>query len=167
MNASIDNTPKYHFSKNHQNHRELFGRLTLQVLKLVFSAVLMSVVTAQAQSNSNSNHGNVLPTKATVAQASIDVLGPAYTLEADTLFEFDRADRAAMTDAGTRAIDMLVSRLSQNYSRIERLNLIGHADPLGSAERNDRLAIERVLTVPITVEGRGSREPVEVIGVRL
>jgi outer membrane protein OmpA-like peptidoglycan-associated protein len=97
---------------------------------------------------------------------------PAYTLSADTLFAFDRADRAAMTDAGTRAIDMLVSRLSQDYSRIERVHLIGHADPLGSAERNDRLAIERALTVrehilrtgnvaaPISVEGRSSREPV-------
>ena len=97
---------------------------------------------------------------------------PAYTLSADTLFAFDRADRAAMTDAGTRAIDMLIARLSQDYSRIERVHLIGHADPLGSAERNDRLAIERALTVrehilrtsnvaaPISVEGRSSREPV-------
>ncbi len=106
------------------------------------------------------------------AQAPAPAPAPAYTLSADTLFAFDRADRAAMTDAGTRAIDMLVSRLSQDYSRIERVHLIGHADPLGSAERNDRLAIERALTVrehilrtgnvaaPISVEGRGSREPV-------
>lgn len=97
---------------------------------------------------------------------------PAYTLTADTLFAFDRSDRAAMTEAGTRAIDMLLARLSQDYSRIERVHLVGHADPLGSAQRNERLAIERALTVrehilrtgnvaaPITVEGRGSREPV-------
>ncbi len=95
-----------------------------------------------------------------------------YTLAANTYFAFDRADRAAMTDAGTRAIDQLLLRLSQDFSRIERVHLIGHADPLGSAERNERLAIERALTVrehilrtgnvaaPITVEGRGSREPV-------
>ena len=95
-----------------------------------------------------------------------------YTLTADTLFAFDRADRAAMTDAGTRAIDQLLSRLSQDFSRIDRVHLIGHADPLGKAERNERLAIERALTVrehimrsgavaaPITVEGRGSRDPV-------
>ena len=97
---------------------------------------------------------------------------PAYTLTADTLFAFDRSDRAAMPEAGTRAIDMLLARLSQDYSRIERVHLVGHADPLGSAQRNERLAIERALTVrehilrtgnvaaPITVEGRGSREPV-------
>ena len=66
---------------------------------------------------------------------------PAYTLTADTLFAFDRSNRAAMTEAGTRAIDMLLARLSQDYSRIERVHLVGHADPLGSAERDERLAI--------------------------
>lgn len=95
-----------------------------------------------------------------------------YTLAADTLFAFDRSDRAAMTEAGTRAIDQLLLRLSQDFSRIDRVHLIGHADPLGKAERNESLAVERALTVRehilrsgavaalITVEGRGSREPV-------
>ncbi len=95
-----------------------------------------------------------------------------YTLAADTLFAFDRSDRAAMTDAGTRAIDLLLARLGQDYSRIDRVHLIGHADPLGRPERNERLAIERAQTVrdyiaatgrlqaPMTAEGRASREPV-------
>jgi len=107
-----------------------------------------------------------------IAPAPAPAPAPAYTLAADTLFAFDRSNRAAMTEAGTRAIDMLLARLSQDYSRIERVHLVGHADPLGSAQRNERLAIERALTVrehilrtgnvaaPITVEGRGSREPV-------
>ncbi len=94
------------------------------------------------------------------------------TLPADTLFAFDRSDREAMTDNGTRAIDMLLARLKQDFSRIDRVHLIGHADPLGSAERNERLAIERAQTVrdyiattgqlqaPITTEGRSAREPV-------
>jgi outer membrane protein OmpA-like peptidoglycan-associated protein len=100
------------------------------------------------------------------------VLAQTYTLPADTLFAFDRSDRAGMTDAGTRAIDMLLSRLQNDYSRIDRVHLIGHADPLGLPERNERLAIERAQTVrdyitqtgqlqvPLTAEGRGSREPV-------
>ncbi len=95
-----------------------------------------------------------------------------YTLAADTLFEFDRSERAAMTDAGTRAIDLLLSRLQSEYSRIDRMHLIGHADPLGKPERNEVLGIERAQTVreyilrtglvqaPITTEGRSSREPV-------
>jgi OOP family OmpA-OmpF porin len=95
-----------------------------------------------------------------------------YNLSADTLFGFNRSDRAAMTDSGTRAIDSLLARLAQDFNRIDRVNLIGHADPLGRPERNERLAVERAQTVreyllmtrqlqaPITAEGRGSREPV-------
>ncbi len=119
-----------------------------------------------------------LHTVSRVAQSCAEVMpAPAapvqtYTLPADTLFAFDRSDRAGMTDAGTRAIDLLLARLGQDYSRIDRLHLIGHADPLGLPERNERLAIERAQTVrdyinatrslqaPITAEGRSSREPV-------
>lgn len=119
-----------------------------------------------------------LHTVSRVAQDCVEA-GPApavvaqtYTLQADTLFAFNRSDRAAMTDAGTRAIDLLLANVQRDYSRIDRLHLIGHADPLGLPERNERLAIERantvreyiaqtrLLQVPITAEGRGSREPV-------
>jgi outer membrane protein OmpA-like peptidoglycan-associated protein len=103
---------------------------------------------------------------------AVPVPAQTYLLPADTLFAFDRSDRDAMTDNGTRAIDSLLARLAQDFSRIDRLHLIGHADPLGSPERNERLAIERAQTVreyiattgqlqaPITTEGRSSREPV-------
>lgn len=123
-----------------------------------------------------------LHTVSRVAQACVEVTAlsaPAapmpvqtYTLPADTLFAFDRSDRDAMTDNGTRAIDSLLARLAQDFSRIDRVHLIGHADPLGSPARNERLAIERAQTVreyllmtrqlqaPITAEGRASREPV-------
>ena len=105
-------------------------------------------------------------------EASAPVVAQTYTLAADTLFAFDRSDRAGMTDAGTRAIDALLANLQRDYSRIDRVHLVGHADPLGLYERNERLAIERANTVrqyisqtgllqaPMTAEGRGSREPV-------
>jgi outer membrane protein OmpA-like peptidoglycan-associated protein len=127
-----------------------------------------------------------LHTVSRVAQTCMEVEAPAapapapaaptpaqtYALPADTLFAFDRSDRAGMTDNGTRAIDMLLARLKQDFIRIDRVSLIGHADPLGSPERNERLAIDRAQTVreyiastgqlqaPITTEGRSSREPV-------
>ena len=105
-------------------------------------------------------------------EASTPVVAQTYTLAADTLFAFDRSDRAGMTDAGTRAIDVLLANMQRDYSRIDRVHLVGHADPLGLYERNERLAIERANTVrqyisqtgllqaPMTAEGRGSREPV-------
>jgi len=95
-----------------------------------------------------------------------------HTLAADTLFAFARSDRNAMTAAGTAAIDQLLARLGSDYSRIDRLHIIGHADPLGDYAINERLSIERANTVrqyiannvqlraPMTAEGRGSREPV-------
>jgi OOP family OmpA-OmpF porin len=127
-----------------------------------------------------------LHTVSRVAQACNEVLAPVtpvlapaapipaqtLTLPADTLFAFDRSDRDAMTDNGIRAIDSLLARLAQDFSRIDRVHLIGHADPLGSSERNERLAIDRAQTVrdyiastgqlqaPITTEGRSAREPV-------
>lgn len=119
-----------------------------------------------------------LHTVSRVAQDCIEVmhapavLAQTYTLPYDTLFAFDRSDRAGMTDAGIRAIDMLLSRLAQDYSRIDRVHLVGHADPLGQPVRNERLAIERANTVrdyinqtgqfkvPVATESRSSREPV-------
>jgi len=139
--------------------------------------VLRPVPAAQALQEI-ANTREQLHTVSRVAQDCVDVmqapavLAQTYTLPADTLFAFDRSDRAGMTDAGTRAIDMLLSRLQNDYSRIDRVHLIGHADPLGLPERNERLAIERAQTVrdyitqtgqlqvPLTAEGRGSREPV-------
>lgn len=119
-----------------------------------------------------------LHTVSRVAQDCVEVmhtpavLAQTYNLPADTLFAFDRSDRSGMTDAGTRAIDVLLTRLHNDYSRIDRVHLVGHADPLGRPERNERLAIERANTVrdyitqtgqlqaPMTAEGRSSREPV-------
>jgi OOP family OmpA-OmpF porin len=147
--------------------------------------VLRPVPAAQALSEIASTREQ-LHTVSRVAQACNEVTAAAapapapaapmpvqtYTLPADTLFGFDRSDRNAMTDSGTRAIDSLLARLAQDFSRIDRVHLIGHADPLGRPERNERLAIERAQTVreyllmtrllqaPITAEGRGSREPV-------
>jgi OOP family OmpA-OmpF porin len=94
------------------------------------------------------------------------------TLPADTLFAFDRSDQQAMTGAGVKAIDRLLARIRTDFSHIDHLHVIGHADPLGQPERNEKLAQDRAQTVRdyivskdlpnlrITTEGRGSSEPV-------
>jgi outer membrane protein OmpA-like peptidoglycan-associated protein len=88
------------------------------------------------------------------------------------LFAFDRSDAQAMTGAGVQAIDRLMARLRADFAQIDHLHVIGHADPLGQAERNEKLAQDRAQTVRdyivgkgmqdvrITTEGRGSKEPV-------
>ena len=94
------------------------------------------------------------------------------TLAADALFAFGRSDLAAMSPQGRASLDALVARLRNEYIQIDRLNVIGHADPLGQPGPNERLSIERAQTVRdyliqaglsgarITSEGRGDREPV-------
>jgi OmpA-OmpF porin, OOP family len=94
------------------------------------------------------------------------------TLAADALFAFGRSDLQAMSPLGRASLDALVSRLGNEYIQLERLNIIGHADPLGQSGPNERLALERANTVRnylsqsglrsdrISSEGRGDREPV-------
>lgn len=107
-----------------------------------------------------------------VAQAPVPVQPVRHVFAADTLFAFARSDRAAMTHAGLAAIDGVLAQLRNEYAHIDRLHVVGHADPLGDPATNERLAIERANTVrqyilgtglpqiPITAEGRGAREPV-------
>lgn len=96
----------------------------------------------------------------------------SYQLAGDTLFAFNRSDRGGLTQEGVMAINRLLGQIRMEYSRIDRVHVIGHADPLGNDASNERLSIERAQTVReyiemvgqmngrVTTEGRGSREPV-------
>lgn len=105
-----------------------------------------------------------------VAPAAAPVSAHTYTLSADALFAFNRADRSGMTLAGLRSLEQLLVQLRQEYSRIDQVQLVGHADPLGDALRNEQLALQRAQTVrefmvssgqvqaPMAALGRGSQE---------
>ena len=94
------------------------------------------------------------------------------TLAADALFAFGRSDLGAMSPTGRASLDALVARLRNEYIQLDRMNIIGHADPLGQPGPNERLSIDRANTVQqylaqaglgsvrMSSEGRGSREPV-------
>jgi OmpA-OmpF porin, OOP family len=94
------------------------------------------------------------------------------TLAADALFAFARSDFYAISPMGRASLDALIQRLRGEYIQIDRLHIVGHADPLGQALSNDRLSVDRAQTVrdylyqsglntvQMSSEGRGSREPV-------
>ena len=94
------------------------------------------------------------------------------TLAADALFAFGRSDLAAISPPGRASLDALIARLRDEYIQLDRLHIVGHADPLGQPGPNARLATERAQTVQkyltqsglnyarMTSEGRGDREPV-------
>lgn len=91
-------------------------------------------------------------------------------LSFDTLFAFNRSDSAGLTNQGLRALDQLLNQIRDQFSRVEKVNIIGHADPIGDARANDALSTARAKTIRdyiaarsanntrITFEGRGERE---------
>jgi OOP family OmpA-OmpF porin len=96
-----------------------------------------------------------------------------FILPGDTLFAFGRSDLNGLTAAGRESLDGLISQIRNAYARVDRVHVIGHADPLGSPSVNDRLSVNRANTVrqylmtngqisaPVTAEGKGARQPVE------
>lgn len=147
------------------------------VLQPVAAAqALQELVGTRQQIHTISRVEQVCQEAVAIAPAPVPAPAPAVTeritLPADTLFAFDRSDAQAMTGAGVQAIDRLMARLRSDFVQIDHLHVIGHADPLGQAERNEKLAQDRAQTVReyilgkglqdvrITTEGRGSREPV-------
>lgn len=89
------------------------------------------------------------------------------TLDADTLFDFDKA---TLRPAGRDALDTFVGKLRDISP--ETIMTIGHADRIGSARYNQRLSEQRVASVKaymvskgvepgrIYAEGKGETQPV-------
>ena len=96
-----------------------------------------------------------------------------FTLSTDTLFAFGRFDLNGLTAAGRESLDLLMSQIRNAYARVDSVHVIGHADPLGSPDFNERLSVNRANTVrqylitngqisaPVTSEGKGARQLVE------
>jgi OOP family OmpA-OmpF porin len=96
-----------------------------------------------------------------------------FILSTDTLFAFGRSDLNGLTASGRESLDVLTSRIRNTYVRVDKVHVIGHADPLGSPDSNERLSVNRANTVrqylitngqisaPVTSEGKGARQLVE------
>lgn len=94
-------------------------------------------------------------------QPKTDALAPSVQqavrqlqLSGDTLFAFGRGDIAGLTPRGLRAIDGLMAQMNGEFSVVERVHVIGHTDPFGSDELNEKLSIQRALTVRRYIESR-------------
>jgi len=100
------------------------------------------------------------------------VASQQINLAADALFAFGKSDLKNMSTAGRQSLDNLIHQIKGQYLSIERIHVVGHADPLGNTVINERLSTDRAITVReyllvnglqgtrISSEGRGSREPV-------
>ena len=120
--------------------------------------------------------------RVTQAQSCVAVAAPVvapviqpeqFILSTDTLFAFGRSDLNGLTASGRESLDMLTARIRKDYVRVDSIHVVGHADPLGSPEFNERLSVNRANTVrqylkttgqisaPLTSEGKGARQLVE------
>ena len=98
------------------------------------------------------------------------VAAPAITLRADSAFRFNGSDVAALLPRGKTQLNGVAAAL-QKAKGIRRLSISGYTDRLGSDAYNQRLSLQRALTVkaylvkrgvtlPITVPGLGKASPV-------
>jgi OOP family OmpA-OmpF porin len=129
---------------------------------------------ARLQMHTVSRVTQARPCQAETAPPAVQLaVAPAkdeYVLMVDVLFAFARSDLAGLTPQGRHSIDEMLARIRAKYARIDRVHLIGHTDPLGSAAFNEQLAIQRANTVrqyiedalgksaQYSSEGRGARE---------
>lgn len=99
----------------------------------------------------------------------------AITLGTDALFVYGRSDPDAILPYGREQLDRLADRLNTRYVDFQQsvIQIIGHADPVGSAASNQRLSEARAKTVEaylvragvsadkVQSEGRGATELID------
>jgi len=111
------------------------------------------------------------PKVAALAPPAPRPVGEKLTLDADTLFDFDKA---TLRPAGRDTLDSFIGKLKDISP--ETIMAIGHADRFGTDEYNQRLSERRVATVKaymvskgvdsgrIYTEGKGETQPVTKAG---
>jgi OmpA-OmpF porin, OOP family len=93
------------------------------------------------------------------------------TLNASALFKFDKRTQADLLPQGRAEMDQLAERIKQVYVSVERIDLVGYTDRLGSNAYNAKLSLDRAETVKtylqskgvtaaMTTRGAGEAEPV-------
>ena len=87
-----------------------------------------------------------------------------FTLSGATLFKFDGWKPAALLPGGRREIEKIAAQLQGDYIRIDRLEIVGHTDRLGSSAYNSRLSKNRADTVAAMLRDLGVKST--AVGVR-
>jgi outer membrane protein OmpA-like peptidoglycan-associated protein len=97
-------------------------------------------------------------------EPAASVAAPAITLRADSAFRFDGSDVAALLPRGKTQLNAVAATL-QKAKGIRRLSISGYTDRLGSDAYNQRLSLQRALTVKAYLVKRGVTLPITVTGL--
>lgn len=149
------------------------------VMKPVTAAqALQELGTTRLQVHTISRVTQAQKCEAVAAPVVVPVVAPVvqpeqFILSTDTLFAFGRSDLNGLTASGRESLDMFTERIRKDYARVDSVHVVGHADPLGSPDFNERLSLNRAntvrqylksngqITAPVTAEGKGARQLVE------
>ncbi|WP_259755144.1 OmpA family protein [Pseudomonas sp. GCEP-101] len=94
------------------------------------------------------------------------------SLRSDVLFNFGKSSYNDITPQGRAELSKIVDQIGHQAGTVESIDVVGHADPIGSASSNLRLSQARAETVrrvmldlgvnsqAVRASGRGSSEPV-------
>lgn len=92
------------------------------------------------------------------------VATPPVTLRADSAFRFNGSDAAALLPRGKAQLDEVAASL-QKVKGIHRLSISGYTDRLGGDAYNQKLSLQRALTVKAYLVKRGVMLPITVTGL--
>ncbi|MDF3864149.1 OmpA family protein [Pseudomonas denitrificans (nom. rej.)] len=94
------------------------------------------------------------------------------SLRSDVLFAFGKGGSNDLTDTGRAQLGVMAKQIKQDLGKVSRIDVQGHADPIGNAMTNQRLSEQRAEAVRTVLlehgiqsslmqaSGRGSAEPV-------
>ncbi len=95
-----------------------------------------------------------------------------YALAGDVLFAFGKSGHQDISHRGRIAIRELITQLHREHAKLDRIEVVGHTDPIGSYSANQALGLKRAQTVrrllvdgglpasAVTASSAGSSEPV-------
>jgi OOP family OmpA-OmpF porin len=92
------------------------------------------------------------------------VVHEQVVLSSNVLFAFDRRGLADLLPEGRGQLDQLVARLGRVYARVDRLELVGHTDRLGTEAYNARLSTDRAETIKAYLQQQGVKVDIVALG---
>jgi OmpA-OmpF porin, OOP family len=92
------------------------------------------------------------------------VVHERVVLSANVLFAFDRRGLADLLPEGRGQLDQLVARLDRVYARVDRLELVGHTDRLGTEAYNAKLSTDRADTIKAYLQQQGVKADIVAVG---
>jgi OOP family OmpA-OmpF porin len=81
------------------------------------------------------------------APANCEPQEKRYNLAAELLFKFGKSDAKDLLSSGEAQIVRLAGKINEEHASIETIQVLGHTDPMGSQELNQRLSQQRAQTV--------------------